>query len=78
MFSEKAVVQAKIKEVSPLAFYTHCYCHCLNLSLASACQLQEVRNLIGIINEAFHFLSNSAKWQRYFENFLEVYLPTCS
>ena len=67
MSSEKAGVQAKIKEVSPLAFFTHCYCHCLNLSLASACQLQEIRNLIGIINEAFLFLSNSAKRQRYFE-----------
>ena len=71
MSSEKAGVPAKIKEVSPLAFYTHCYCHCLNLSLASACQL----HLIGIRNEAFLFLSNSAKRQRYF---LEVYLPTCS
>ena len=78
MSSEKAGVQAKIKEVSPLTFYTHCYCHCLNLSLASACQLQEIRNLIGIINEAFLFLSNSAKRQRYFEKVLELYLPTCS
>ncbi|KAL5514919.1 hypothetical protein EMCRGX_G000003 [Ephydatia muelleri] len=47
MSSEKAGVQAKIKEVSPLAFYIHCYCHCLNLSLASACQVQDIRNLIG-------------------------------
>ena len=78
MSSEKAGVQTKIKEVSPLAFYTHCYCHCLNLSLASACQLQEIRNPIGIINEAFLFLPNSAKRLRYFEQILEVYLPTCS
>ena len=42
MSSEKAGVQAKIKEVSPLAFYTHCYGHCLNLSLASACQVQDM------------------------------------
>ena len=78
MSSEKAGVQAKIKEVSPLAFYTHCYCHCLNLSLASACQVQEIRNLIGTINEAYLFLSNSPKRQRFFEKILEVYLPTCS
>ena len=71
-------LQAKIEEVSPLAFNTHCYCHCLILSLASACQLQEICNLIGIIYEAFPFLSNSAKRQGYFEQILEVYLPTCS
>ena len=65
MSSEKAGVQAKIKEVSPLAFYTHCYCHCLNLSLASACQVQDIRNLIGTINEAYLFLSNSPKRQRF-------------
>ena len=34
MSSEEAGVQAMIKEVSPLTFYTQYYCHCLKLSLA--------------------------------------------
>ena len=45
MSTEKAGIQAKIKEISPLAVYTHnCYAHCLNISIASTCNAQEVRN----------------------------------
>ena len=55
----KEGVQAKIKEISPLALFTHCYAHCLNLSIATSCKLSEVRNLIGQINEAYLFLNNS-------------------
>ena len=56
MSSGKEGVQAKIKEISPLALFTHCYAHCLNLSIAASCKLSEVRNLIGLINEAYLFL----------------------
>lgn len=38
MSSEKAGVQAKIKEISPLALYTHCYAHSLNLSISASCK----------------------------------------
>ena len=75
MVSEIAGVQAKIKEISPLAVYTHCYAHCLNLSIAAACKAQEVRNLIGLINEIYLFLNNSPKHQRAFELTLQVHLP---
>lgn len=67
MSSEISGVQARIKEVSPRAVYTHCYSHCLNLSIAASCEVQEVRNLISTINEAHLFLSNSPKRQRLFE-----------
>ena len=59
MRSGKEGVQAKIKEINPLALFTHCYAHCLNLSIATSCKLSEVRNLIGQINEAYLFLNNS-------------------
>lgn len=75
MSSEIAGVQAKIKEISPLALYTHCYAHTLNLSIAASCKVQEVRNLIGIINESYLFLNNSPKRQRFFERALGLYLP---
>ena len=61
MSSARAGVQAKIKEISPLAIYTHCFSHCLNLAIAASCKVQEVRNLIGLINEAYLFLANSPK-----------------
>ena len=66
MSSNKAGIPAKIKEVSPRALYTHCYSHCLNLSIAASCNVQEVRNLISIINEAHFFLPNSPKTQSMF------------
>ena len=75
MSSGKEGVQAKIKEISPLALFTHCYAHCLNLSIATTCQLSEVRNLIGLINETYLFLNNSPKRQKLFELALKEYLP---
>ena len=75
MSSKIAGVQAKIKEVSPLALYTHCFAHSLNLSIAASCKVQEVRNLIGLINESYLFVNNSPKRQRFFERALSVYLP---
>ena len=78
MSSGIAGVQAKIKAIAPLAIYTHCYSHCLNLSIVAACKVPELRNLIGIINEAYLFLSNSPKRQRYFELTVKAYLPESS
>ena len=43
MSSGKEGVQAKIKEISPLALFTHCYAHCLNLSIAASLKLSGMR-----------------------------------
>ena len=78
MSSEMAGVQAKIKEVSPQAVYTHCYSHCLNLAIAASCNIQEVRNIISIINESHLILANSPKRQRLFELTVKEFLPSSS
>ena len=78
MSSGLAGVHGKIKKVSPLALYTHCYSHSLNLSIAAACKAQEVRDLIGIINEMYLFVNNSPKRQKLFELTLHVYLSECT
>ena len=57
MSNGKEGVQAKIKEISPLALFTHCYAHCLNLSIPASCKLSEVQNLVGQINEAYLLLT---------------------
>ena len=75
MSSGKEGVQAKIKEIIPLALFTHCYAHRPNLSIAASCKLSEVRNLIGLISEAYQFLNNSPKRQQLFEFTLKEYLP---
>ena len=50
MVSEKVRVQARIRTIS---LYTHCRSHVLNLSIASACTIPIIRNMIGVINEVF-------------------------
>ena len=75
MSSGKEGVQVKIKEISPFALFTHCYAHCLNLSIAASCKMSEVRNLVGLINEAYLLLNNSPKRQQLFELTLKEYLP---
>ena len=74
MSSGKEGVQAKIKEISSLALFTHCYAHYLKLSIAATCKLL-VRNLTSLIDEAYLFLNNSPKRQKLFELALKEYLP---
>ncbi len=52
MSPRMAGVHARIKEI-PMASFTRYYSHCLNLSIAASCQVQEVRNMIGLINESY-------------------------
>jgi hypothetical protein len=54
-------VQAKILEEQPLAFYTHCYGHVLNLCVADVCENHFVRNAIGVIKQVINFFSDSSK-----------------
>ena len=53
-------VQAKIAEVQPLAVYTHCASHRLNLAIAQACKNKDVSQLLGLISNVNTFLKSSA------------------
>ena len=46
MSSSRVGVQARIREHSPLAFYTHCSGHCLNLVISHSCSTATVRNVV--------------------------------
>ena len=46
MSSEQVGVQAYIKQVSPVAVYTHCSGHCLNLVISHSCTVPSVRNVL--------------------------------
>ena len=61
MSSERVGVQARIKVVCPLALYTHCRSHVLNLSIASACKVPQISSTVDFINETFKFFNNSLK-----------------
>lgn len=54
-------VQACIKQTLPLAVYTHCSSHNLNLCLSDASKIPSIRNCMGIISEVCAFFHISAK-----------------
>ena len=46
MAGEKVGVQGIIKQVAPLAFYTHCAGHKINLLIAHSCGINGVSNMM--------------------------------
>ena len=58
MSSERIGLQALIQKESPLAVYTHCTGHCLNLVIASSCSLPVVRNVIDKVKSLCNFFLN--------------------
>lgn len=54
-------VQAIIRHSYPLALYTHCASHCLNLALGKACTVPIIRNAFGFVTELSGFFSHSAQ-----------------
>ena len=70
MSSKRIGVQSIIRQKAPLALYTHCKSHVLNLSIAASCQLPLVRNMIDVVNSTYLFFSLSPKRQRFFETVL--------
>ena len=72
MSSEARVVQGRIRRIAPMALYTHCNSHVLNLSVAAAFRLTSVRNMIGTLNDTFLFFHFSPKRQRFVEQVLEM------
>lgn len=60
MFGRINGVQAFILKEQPLALYTHCFNHSLNLCLSKACEVSAIRNMNGIISKVSTFFSTSA------------------
>lgn len=54
-------VQSLILKEQPLAFYTHCFSHSLNLCLSKACNVSSIKNMMGIVSSIAAFFSASAK-----------------
>ena len=46
MSSNRVGMQARIREISPLAIYTHCSGHCVNLVISHSCSLPVIRNVL--------------------------------
>lgn len=54
-------VQARILKVQPLALYSHCASHRLNLVISKACTIPSIRNAIGVVSSVANFFRESAK-----------------
>ena len=61
MSSSRVGVQTRIRALAPRALYVHCNSHVLNLSIASSCQIQAIKNMIDTTNETFKFFSLFSK-----------------
>ena len=75
MSSSIAGVQARIRSVSPMAFYTHCQSHQLNLCVVKACSIPQIRNASGVISEIAKFFNYSPKRQHFFEHISDAESP---
>ena len=61
MSSGAVGVQARIKQVAPLATFVHCSGHCLNLVISKSCRLPQIRNVLDRMQSCCRFFLNSPK-----------------
>ena len=61
MSSDRVGCQAIVRQRAPLAAYTHCSSHCLNLVVAGALKLPSVRNAMEVIRGIGLFFNSSPK-----------------
>ncbi|XP_050064719.1 zinc finger MYM-type protein 1-like, partial [Aphis gossypii] len=59
----KYIIQAKY----PKALYVHCVAHSLNLAVSSACDLQPIRNCLGVIEKLYCFFNTPKRKNALFE-----------
>ena len=69
---------ARITSQFPLAVYTHCASHCLNLTVVSSLEEVGVRNMIGVVNRVSNFFSAHPKPQYKLEKAIETTQPASS
>ncbi|XP_050517998.1 52 kDa repressor of the inhibitor of the protein kinase-like [Diabrotica virgifera virgifera] len=53
--------QARIRKIQPLAMYSHCASHRLNLVISKACTIPAIRNAVGVVSSVANFFRESAK-----------------
>ena len=64
-------VQSRVKELYPLAVYTHCCNHVLNLVISTSSLLPVIRNTMATISDICVFLSRSAQRVSIFQDKLK-------
>jgi len=65
-----------VQKHAPMATYTHCAAHRLNLAIMSACRIQEFKSTEACIGEIARFFKYSAKRQRLLEKCIDSLTTT--
>uniref|UniRef100_A0A2S2R1F9 Zinc finger MYM-type protein 1 n=1 Tax=Sipha flava TaxID=143950 RepID=A0A2S2R1F9_9HEMI len=68
-------VQALLLNEQPLAFYTHCFSHSLNLCISKACEVSSIKQMMGIIGAVASFFPASAKRADKLKSIIESEIP---
>jgi len=76
MAGAKSGCKALVQEQAPMALYTHCAAHQLNLSIVAACKIQAFRNAESCIGEIARFFKFSPKRQQLFDKVMESINPS--
>ena len=61
MAIERVGVQSRIRGHAPLASYTHCAGHCLNLVVVHSCKTRYIKNTLDKMQAVYAFFLNSPK-----------------
>ena len=69
---------ARISSQFPLALYSHCASHCLNLAVVSSFEEVSVRNMMGVVNRVSLFFSAHPKRQPKLEEAIDATQPQSS
>ena len=64
-------VAARILDKNPLALYTHCSNHVLNLVIVKSCSIAEIRNMFGTVQNVAVFFSDSPNKWHFFKMLLK-------
>ena len=70
-------LSSRILSHNPLALYTHCSSHRLNLCVAASCKIQNVRNMMDSVTKISNFFNSSPKRHQLLERMVKKYIPGC-
>ena len=75
MAGQYSGLAARILKINPLALYTHCASHRLNLCVVAACRIQYVENMMSSVAKVGNFL-NTPKRQILLEKMIKKVCPS--
>ena len=73
MAGKKSGVSSRILKLNDKALYVHCVNHRFNLVIAKSCNIQKVRNLMGIIKEISYFFNLSPKREQFLKDVKKLF-----